>query len=178
TIINEILDFSKIESGRLELENTDFSLRESVSGTLKTLALRAHHKGLELLFDVPANVPDGLVGDPIRLRQVIVNLVGNAIKFTEKGEIVVRIELVSADEEDVVLKFSVSDTGIGIPEDKRDLIFEAFTQADSSTTRLYGGTGLGLVISSRLVEMMGGHIWVDSEVGKGSTFYFTAGFKV
>jgi len=175
-LLNDILDFSKIEARKLELETVDFSLRDSLSETLKVLAMRAHEKGLELACHIPPDVPDALVGDPGRLRQVIVNLVGNAIKFTERGEVVVRIKTESLTDDEAVLHFAVADTGIGIPKEKQSVIFEAFSQVDSSTTRKYGGTGLGLAISSRLVEMMGGRIWVESEEGKGSTFYFTARF--
>jgi PAS domain S-box-containing protein len=179
-IINDILDFSKVEAGRLELERIPFSLRESVGDTMKSLALRAHDQGLELACEIRHNVPDSLLGDPIRLRQVIINLVGNAIKFTERGEVVVRVELQengqtpSADE--VVLRFTICDTGVGIPTDKIQAIFDAFEQADSSVTRKYGGTGLGLAISTRLVSLMGGSISVQSEPGRGSTFEFNARF--
>ncbi|MGC8834723.1 MAG: CHASE4 domain-containing protein, partial [Armatimonadota bacterium] len=175
-LLNDILDFSKIEARKLELETVDFSLRDSLSETLKVLAMRAHEKGLELACHIPPDVPDALVGDPGRLRQVIVNLVGNAIKFTERGEVVVRIKTEALTDSEVVLHFAVADTGIGIPKEKQSVIFEAFSQVDSSTTRKYGGTGLGLAISSRLVEMMGGRIWLESEENKGSTFYFTARF--
>ncbi len=175
-ILNDILDFSKIEAQKLDLEFMDFSLRDSLGDTMRALAMRAHKKGLELAYHVPPDVSDTLVGDPGRLRQVIVNLVGNAIKFTEQGEIVVHSETESETEEEVELHFAVSDTGIGIPPDKQKLIFNAFAQADGSTTRQFGGTGLGLAISSRLVKMMGGRIWVESEVDKGSTFHFTARF--
>jgi PAS domain S-box-containing protein len=177
-VINDILDFSKIEAGRLDMDVIDFSLRDSLGDTLKGQALRAHAKGLELVYDIPAPLPDALAGDPDRLRQVLVNLVGNAIKFTEKGEVVVRVEQESRSDADVTLHFSVSDTGIGIAADKQRLIFEPFRQADGSTTRKYGGTGLGLAICGRLVEMMGGRIWVQSEAGRGSTFHFTARFAV
>jgi PAS domain S-box-containing protein len=173
TIINDILDFSKIEAGKLDLDPIPFALRETVGDTLKSLAHRAHAKGLELACDIAHDVPDILQGDAHRLRQILTNLVGNAIKFTEKGEVVVRCERVSSSGEPAIrLRFSVSDTGIGIPADKLQAIFEPFTQADGSTTRKYGGTGLGLTISLRLVELMGGRIWAESEVGKGSTFTF------
>jgi two-component system sensor histidine kinase/response regulator len=172
-LINDILDFSKIEAGKLDLDPIDFSLRDNLGDTLKTLAMRAHQKGLELAAHVLPDVPDELVGDPIRLRQVVVNLIGNAIKFTETGEIVVRVELESRVGDDINLHFAVSDTGIGIPADKQSVIFEAFSQADGSTTRKYGGTGLGLAIATQLVQIMGGKIWVESEVGQGSTFHFT-----
>jgi signal transduction histidine kinase/CheY-like chemotaxis protein len=173
-LINDILDFSKIEAGKLELDPIDFNLRDNLGDTLKTLAIRAHQKGLELAAHVLPDVPDELVGDPVRLRQVIVNLIGNAIKFTERGEVVVQVALDGQEGDELRLHFAVSDTGIGIPKDKQGVIFEAFAQADGSTTRKYGGTGLGLTISSQLVKMMGGKIWVESEVGKGSTFHFTA----
>jgi len=173
-ILNDILDFSKIEAGRLELETVEFSLRESLGDALKALAVRAHEKGLELLYDVHPETPDAIVGDPIRLRQVVTNLVGNAIKFTTRGEVGVRITAQEAGEEEIVLHVQVSDTGVGVPSDKQQLIFAAFAQADTSTTRQYGGTGLGLTISRRLVELMGGQLEVESVVGVGSTFHFTA----
>jgi PAS domain S-box-containing protein len=177
-VINDILDFSKIEAGKLELEAIDFSLGSTLADTLKGLALRAHQKGLELAYHIPSSVPDALVGDPDRLRQILVNLVGNAIKFTEQGEIGVWVEEEKRTETHVCLHFAVTDTGIGIPADKLDLIFEPFRQADGSTTRKYGGTGLGLAITCRLIDMMGGRIWVESEVGKGSTFHFTTHFAL
>jgi PAS domain S-box-containing protein len=197
-VINDILDFSKIEAGKFELDSVDFGLRDSLGDTMKTLALRAHKKGLELAYQVHPDVPDGLVGDPGRLRQVIVNLVGNAIKFTDQGEVVVSVERESAELESAergpqgedgigcgaprsalcALHFTVRDTGIGIPPHKQQAIFAPFVQADGSTTRKYGGTGLGLTISCRLIELMGGRIWVESEVGRGSTFHFTACFGV
>jgi signal transduction histidine kinase/DNA-binding response OmpR family regulator len=177
-VINDILDFSKIEARRLDLDPIEFELRDRMGDISKALALRAHAKGLELACHVRADVPDALVGDPGRLRQVIVNLAGNAVKFTERGEVVVQVEVDSRTPEQVCLHFSVRDTGIGIPADKQRLIFEPFTQADGSTTRRYGGTGLGLTISTKLVEMMGGRIWVESEPGKGSTFHFTAHFPL
>jgi PAS domain S-box-containing protein len=173
-VINDILDFSKIEAGKLEFETIDFDLRESLGDTMKELGFRAHQKGLELICDVKPDVPETLVGDPGRLRQVIVNLVGNAIKFTERGELLVSVEMESQTEEAICLHFAVTDTGVGIPLNKQESIFDAFTQADGSMTRRYGGTGLGLTICSRLVERMGGRIWVQSEPGKGSTFHFTA----
>jgi signal transduction histidine kinase/CheY-like chemotaxis protein len=179
-LLNDILDFSKIEAGKLDLDRFDFQLRDGVADALKPLALRAHQKGLELAFDVAAEVPDVLTGDWNRLRQVLVNLATNAVKFTEQGEVVVRVARDSetrrqGDKEDelVSLAFEVQDTGIGIPPEKQSQIFEPYRQADSSTARSYGGTGLGLTISSRLVQMMGGRLWVESAVGQGSTFHFT-----
>jgi len=176
TVINDILDFSKIEAGKLALEPLPFALRDLLSASMKLLALRAHQKGLELAYDVVPAVPDALVGDAGRLRQILVNLVGNAIKFTHQGEVVVRVETESQSTDDVCLHIAVRDTGVGIPAEKRQAIFEAFTQADTSTMRQYGGTGLGLTISRQLVGLMGGRLWVDSEVGSGSTFHFTARF--
>jgi signal transduction histidine kinase/YesN/AraC family two-component response regulator/HPt (histidine-containing phosphotransfer) domain-containing protein len=178
TIINDILDFSKIEAGKFNLDPISFSLRDGLADMVKTLALRAHEKELELAFHVAADVPDAVIGDPGRLRQIIVNLLGNAIKFTERGEVVVRVSLKSQTEGAVLLHFTIADTGIGIPVEKQKLIFEAFSQADTSTTRTYGGTGLGLTICSRLVEMMNGSIWVESETGEGSTFQFTAQLEI
>jgi len=177
-VINDILDFSKIEAGKMDLSQNNFDLRDTVTDTVKAMALRAHEKGLELICHVAPDVPDALLGDIGRLRQIIVNLLGNAIKFTETGEIVVRAALESATRDTISLHFSVTDTGIGIAPDKLDLIFQAFAQADSSMTRRYGGTGLGLTISSRLVELMGGRIWVESELLAGSTFHFTVNLKV
>jgi len=173
TIINDILDFSKIEAGKLELDPISFPLHETVEETMKTLAFRAHEKGLELLCDIKPEVPSCAIGDSARLRQIIVNLVGNAIKFTEHGQVGLEVLLEPHDGDGVPLHFIVSDTGIGIAPEKKKVIFEAFSQADSSTTRRFGGTGLGLSISSRLVEAMGGKIWVESEMGKGSSFHFT-----
>ena len=197
TVINDILDFSKIEAGKLEIEHIDFRLRDCVEETAATLALRAHKKGLELACHVHADVPDALLGDPGRLRQILVNLIGNAIKFTESGEVVVEVRLVSGgvvssewsgnenapsapptthDSPLTTLHFLVRDTGIGIPADKAGLLFQAFSQVDSSTTRKYGGTGLGLAISAQLAQLMGGRAWVESDIGRGSTFHFTAQF--
>jgi two-component system sensor histidine kinase/response regulator len=173
SLLNDILDFSKIEARKLELEHTDFSLRESLGDAIKTLALRAHQKGLELLYEVMPEVPDIVVGDPARLRQVTVNLVGNAIKFTERGEISLQVDKEEESEGKVHLHFMVTDTGIGISPEQQQLIFAAFSQADTSTTRRYGGTGLGLAISKQLVELMEGKMWVESQVGRGSTFHFT-----
>ena len=177
-VINDILDFSRIEAGRIELETLAFDLRATIGQALKPLALRAHEKGLELVYAVHPAVPAHVVGDPGRLRQVLVNLVGNAVKFTERGEVVVRVEPQAVEADDVVLHIVVRDTGVGVPAVKRDLIFDAFTQADSSTTRRFGGTGLGLAITKRLVQLMQGHIWLESEEGRGSAFHFTARFAV
>ncbi|MDH3600641.1 MAG: ATP-binding protein, partial [Candidatus Tectomicrobia bacterium] len=177
-VINDILDFSKIEAGKFDLEQLHFHLRANLDDTAATLALRAHKKGLELACRVRPDLPDSLVGDPVRLWQILVNLIGNAIKFTEQGEVIVRAEQEWRTEDEVCLHFAVADTGIGIPPDKQNELFEAFSQVDSSTTRKYGGTGLGLAISSQLVAMMGGRIWVESEVNKGSTFHFTARFGI
>ena len=173
TVINDILDFSKIEAGKIDLEVADFDVRDSLETTLKTLAVRADEKGLELLCEVAPEVPEVVRGDVTRLKQVVLNLVGNAIKFTNQGEVAVRVQVEAEDGRDLVLRFTVSDTGIGIAEDKREKIFDPFAQADTSTTRKYGGTGLGLTISVRLVRMMGGKIWVESEEGRGSHFHFT-----
>jgi PAS domain S-box-containing protein len=178
SVINEILDYSKIESGKFKLDPVDFALRDNFIDSLKLLANRAQKSGLELLCDIKSEVPDLLIGDPSRLRQIIINLVGNAIKFTKSGEIVVRVQLESQTTEEVALLFSVSDTGIGIPADKLKSIFEPFVQADGSTSRNYGGTGLGLAICTHLVELMGGAIWAESELGNGSTFHFTARLAV
>jgi two-component system, sensor histidine kinase and response regulator len=177
-VINDILDFSKIEAGKLDLEAIPFSLPDRLGDVAKALALRAHHKGLELACHVGSAVPDALVGDPGRLGQVVTNLVGNAIKFTEQGEVVAHVEIMERTDDDVCLHFAVRDSGIGIPTEKLGAIFTPFEQADNSMTRRFGGSGLGLTISSRLVGMMGGRIWVESEVGKGSTFHFTARFGV
>jgi len=176
TVINDILDFSKIEVGKLNLDPIEFNLRDHLGQAMKILAARAHEKDLELACFVPPELPDFVVGDPVRLRQVILNLVGNAIKFTEKGEVVLRVEMEPEQTEGMSLHFAVADTGIGISPEKQQLIFEPFSQADSSTTRRFGGTGLGLSISSRLIAMMSGRIWVESEFGRGSTFHFTARF--
>jgi signal transduction histidine kinase/CheY-like chemotaxis protein len=176
SVINDVLDFSKIEAGKLDLDPVEFDLRDMLADTIKTLAFRAHQKGLELAFQTLPDVPDALIGDPGRLRQILVNLLGNAIKFTDAGEVVLRACFESQTVDAVQLHFTVSDSGIGIPPEKQRLIFDAFSQADGSTTRNYGGTGLGLSISSQLVHLMGGTIWVESEVGHGSTFHFTAKF--
>ena len=174
TVINDILDFSKIEAGKLEVDRINFSLHPAVEGTMKMLAVRAHEKDLELACRIAPDMPEGLVGVPDRIRQILTNLVGNAIKFTSKGEVSVEVEVESQTEKEVILHFSVRDTGIGIPAEKMEIIFEAFAQADTSTTRQYGGTGLGLAIAARLAELMGGRLWAESEVGKGSIFHFTA----
>lgn len=174
-IINDILDLSKIEAGKVELEQTDFDLREVLEFVMRTFNIQADKKGLFLNIDMDADIPQYLIGDPFRLRQVLFNLIGNAMKFTEKGGITIKTTLHDRDE--IMIGFAVSDTGIGIPKDKQDTIFENFSQADGSTTRKYGGTGLGLAICKQLVELMAGEIRVESEVGKGSIFSFTAVFK-
>ncbi len=172
-VINDILDFSKIEAGKMEIESIPFNLERTIADTLKTLALRAHDKGLELVWDVAPDVSRALIGDPGRLRQVLVNILGNAIKFTERGEVVLRVSKEKDESGCALLHMAISDTGIGIPSHKLGSIFDAFSQEDSSTTRKYGGTGLGLTICARLVQGMGGSIWVDSAPGKGSVFHFT-----
>jgi len=172
-ILNDILDFSKIEAGKLELETIEFDVRETVEATSKVLGIRAAAKDLELVCDLSPSVPAMVKGDPGRLRQILVNLIGNAIKFTPRGEVVVRVDCLTQTAAGVELIFSVRDTGIGIPPDKQEQIFAPFAQADSSSTRTFGGTGLGLSISSQLVEMMGGRIWLESEEDAGSTFHFT-----
>ena len=174
SLINDILDFSKIESGKFSLDCAEFSLQETLGDTMKTLAIRAQHKDLELAVHLATDVPPVLIGDRGRLRQIVMNLVGNAVKFTERGEIVLDVSCQSKSDDVVELLFQVRDTGIGIPTDKLDRIFQAFEQADSSTTRRYGGTGLGLTITSRLIHLMEGSIWVESTPGQGSTFFFTA----
>jgi PAS domain S-box-containing protein len=174
TVINDILDFSKIEAGKLDLDPVAFQLRDHLAQTLKPLSLRAHQKGLELTCDIRPETPDGIVADPTRLRQILINLVGNAIKFTQRGEVGIEVAVESQTESHACLHFAVRDTGPGIAPDKQKLIFDAFAQADTSTARKYGGTGLGLTISSRLVEMMGGRLWLQSELGRGSCFHFTA----
>ena len=176
-VINDILDFSKIEAGKVDLELDDFNLRDSLEAILKTLALRADEKGVELLCEIGPSVPDVVRGDSNRLRQVVVNLIGNAIKFTDHGEVALNVQFEAEDGENRIIHFTVSDTGIGIPAEKQKLIFQPFSQADTSTTRKYGGTGLGLTISKRLVELMGGNMWVESEVGRGTHFHFTARLK-
>jgi two-component system, sensor histidine kinase and response regulator len=173
TIINDILDFSKIEARKLDIEYVNFNLRDSLGDILQTLGLRAEEKGLELAYEVSSEVPDAVVGDPGRIRQIIVNLVGNAIKFTARGEVVISVTRAEGEDEEALLHFTVTDTGIGIQKEQQKRIFESFTQADASSTRRFGGTGLGLTISARLVELMGGRIWVESEYGRGSVFHFT-----
>jgi PAS domain S-box-containing protein len=175
TVINDILDFSKIEAGKVVLENIPFDFAETMRETVRTLSFRAHQKGLELIYDVHGDVPATLIGDPGRLRQILVNLIGNAIKFTDSGEVAVGMSIDSDGSGDKLLHGTIRDTGIGIAEQNRQAIFEPFTQADSSTTRRFGGTGLGLGISSRLVALMGGRIWVETGAGgRGSIFHFTA----
>ena len=176
-IINDILDFSKIEAGKLEMEILDFDLQAVVEGTTVMQANRAADAGLKLICQIAPEVPLSLRGDPGRLRQIITNLIGNAIKFTHNGEVVISAVTDSEQDASVIIRFSVSDTGIGIPEDRLSIIFNPFTQADGSTTRKYGGTGLGLAICKQLTELMGGEIGCSSEPGKGSTFWFTARFE-
>jgi two-component system sensor histidine kinase/response regulator len=178
TVINDILDFSKIEAGKLDLDFQRFTPRNTIDDAARTLAVLAHEKGLELACDIAPDVPELVIGDSGRLRQILVNLIGNAVKFTHRGEVVVRVGVEETTPEAVTLRFEVADTGIGIPPEKLETIFEAFTQADGSTTRRYGGTGLGLTISAKLVSMKGGRMWVDSTPGVGSTFRFTATYPV
>ena len=173
-VINDILDFSKIEAGKLELESVPFNLEDCFAGALKSLGLRAHKNGLELTYEVHPDMPQTLIGGPTRLRQVVINLVGNAIKFTPEGEVDVKMGIESRSLEVICLRISVTDTGIGIPKEKQGTIFESFSQVDASTTRTYGGTGLGLAIASQLVELMGGVIWLESTEGKGTTVHFSA----
>jgi signal transduction histidine kinase/ActR/RegA family two-component response regulator/HPt (histidine-containing phosphotransfer) domain-containing protein len=175
-LINDILDFSKIEAGKLNLESIDFSLRDSVGEMFKPLAIRAEQKGLWITADIPSDVPDHLVGDPLRLRQILINLTDNAIKFTARGAIVLKVAACAEGDNEIDLHFSVADSGIGVPAEKQGVVFEAFAQADGSTTRTYGGTGLGLAIASQLVQQMRGKIWIESSAGGGTTFHFTARF--
>ncbi len=177
-LINDILDLSKVESGHLVLESTDFDLGEVLNKTLEMMAIRAREKRLELAFHIAPEVPTMLIGDPARLRQVLINLIGNAIKFTEQGEVIVRVECDPEDTAAGALRFAVCDTGIGIPEETLELIFAPYAQVDTSTTRKFGGSGLGLAISREIVELMQGRIWVESSIGSGSTFYFTARFAI
>ena len=174
TLIDNILDFSTIDAGKIELKIVEFNLRDCLKSVLRMLAVRAEQKGLKFLYEVTANVPDIVFGDLARLRQILINLVGNAIKFTDKGEVAIKVR---TSPEAGYLHFTVSDTGIGIPEDKRESIFAPFTQADNSSTRKFGGTGLGLTISAWLAATMGGSLWVDSQVGRGSHFHFTIQVK-
>ena len=176
-IINDILDFSKIEAGKLEFEHIDFNLRDTIEDAIQLLALKAHEKGLEIIHQISPEVPSLLQGDPMRLRQIIANMINNSIKFTDSGEVSLSIELMSESIESVVLAFKIRDTGIGIPKDRQDRLFKSFSQVDSSTTRRFGGTGLGLAICKRLSEMMGGEIGYQSNDDGGSTFWFTARFQ-
>ncbi len=177
-LLNDILDVSKIEAGKMELDRAPFSMRECVEGSTKTMLAAAQQKGLELACHIDPQIPDALVGDENRIRQVLLNLVGNAIKFTDEGFVRVAVSMEAAPDSTLVAHFAVSDTGPGIPAEKRQVIFEPFRQADGSTTRRYGGTGLGLAISSGLVDILGGRIWLETEVGRGSTFHFTAPFTL
>ena len=177
-VINDILDFSKIEAGRMEIDEAAFDLHETLGDTMKWLALRAHEKGLELVCHIDPEVPTGVIGDRTRLRQIVVNLIGNAVKFTSEGEVVLYVRCLSQEQSGVDVQFAVRDSGIGIPREKLDSIFGAFEQADTTTTRRFGGTGLGLAISKKLVELMSGKIWVESEVGRGSTFHVTLPFRL
>jgi signal transduction histidine kinase len=174
--VNDILDFSKIEASKLELETIDFQLSECIKGVVGLVSVQAREKGLELDLDLEENLPEHLVGDPGRLRQILLNLLCNAVKFTREGFVGLSVKLESISETDARLHFAIADSGIGIPEAKQQVIFEAFSQADNSSTRKFGGTGLGLTISAQLVELMQGKIWVESEAGQGSTFHFTAAF--
>src|SRR5579859_234343 len=173
SVINDVLDFSKIEAGKMELELIPFDLRESLGETMMALSFRAHQKGLELVYEVQPEVPEALLGDPGRIRQILINLVGNAIKFTERGEILVSVDEPSPGSATTALHFAVKDTGVGVPIEKQKTIFDAFSQADGSMTRKYGGSGLGLTICVRLAEMMGGRVWLESQPGQGSTFHFS-----
>jgi CheY-like chemotaxis protein len=173
TIINDILDFSKIEAGRFDLEHVEFPLRDCIEGALDLMATRAADKRIDLFYEVADTVPGVVKGDPTRLRQILINLLGNAVKFTERGEVVLSVRLLTATGDGAEIQFDVRDTGIGIPPEAQSRLFQSFSQADSSTSRKYGGTGLGLAISRRLAELMGGRMWVESEPGQGSTFSFT-----
>ena len=173
-IINDILDFSKIEAGKMDMESVDFQLEDTLDNISTLVGIKTQEKGLELLFKTDSSVPTALTGDPLRLGQILINLSNNAVKFTDRGEIVISTELVKKDDTEATVKFSVQDTGIGMTEEQAAKLFQPFAQADSSTTRKYGGTGLGLTISKRLAEMIGGEIWLESEPGQGSTFSFTA----
>jgi CheY-like chemotaxis protein len=178
TVINDILDFSKVEAGKLDLDAMPFDLHDVIQRSLRSLTFRAHQKGLELACEIAPHLPEVFIGDPHRLRQVVINLLGNAIKFTQTGEVVLTIDADSRTEDDILLRISVRDTGIGIASHKLGHIFESFSQADESITRRFGGTGLGLSISARLVELMGGRIWAESQVGVGSTFHFTVRLRI
>src|SRR5438046_3404307 len=177
-IINDILDFSKIEAGKLDLETTEFKLDEVLSSVITLTAQKAHEKGLEFLAHAAPGIPEHLLGDPLRLGQILTNFVNNAVKFTERGEVRLEIEALERTGQKVQLKFSVRDTGIGMTGEQAERLFQPFTQADMSTTRKHGGTGLGLTICRRLVELMGGRIWLESEPGVGSTFFFTVWLEV
>ena len=179
-LINDLLDFSRIEAGKFELVPDDFQLRELLGDTMRALAVQAHRKGLELICDVHADVPDCLIGDSNRLRQVLVNIVGNATKFTEAGKVALDVSVAASPHDDggIVVRFSVRDTGIGIPKERQKAIFRAYEQEDASTARRYGGTGLGLTIAARLIALLGGEITVDSAPGRGSTFTFTAALRI
>ena len=177
-LIDDILDFSKIEAGKLEMENREFRLRELLKETTDMFREKVAESKVELVVDVLGDAPDGLVGDPLRLKQVLVNLVDNAMKFTAEGEVRIGVEVMEVDAERTTLKFAVRDTGIGVAPDKINSLFSAFTQGDGSTTRKYGGTGLGLAVCKKLVELMGGHIGAESELGEGSCFHFTATFEL
>jgi signal transduction histidine kinase len=178
SLLNDILDFSKIESGKLDLELIEFDLRDTLDLAVRATSIRAQQKGLELVYDIAPDVPNALLGDPTRLSQIVLNLVGNAVKFTSQGEIVLRVEKQEETQDEVTIHFAVTDTGVGIPLEKPQSIFLDFTQADNSMSRKYGGTGLGLAISSRLVEAMEGRIWVESKPTLGSTFHFSALFAL
>jgi CheY-like chemotaxis protein len=177
-LLDDILDLSKVEAGKLELETVPLIVRDVVRGAVEPLRVRAEKKGLRLASSVAANVPEVVLGDPGRLRQVLLNLIGNAVKFTDDGEVAVRLEVLERDEDRILLHAAVTDTGVGIPREKLENVFGAFEQADGSTTRRFGGTGLGLAVSARLVRMMGGRIWANSDPGLGSAFHFTARFRV
>jgi signal transduction histidine kinase len=176
TVVNGILDFSKLDAGKMEFDAVEFQLRDCMGEMLKPLEMRARQKGIEFAADIPVDIPDHLVGDSLRLRQIIGNLIDNAIKFTKSGSVTLRVAAETVKERKQFLRFSITDTGIGIPKDKQELIFDSFAQADGSSTRKYGGIGLGLSVASQLVLQMGGRIWVESIVGKGTTFHFAARF--
>jgi signal transduction histidine kinase len=173
-VINDILDFSKIEAGKLSMEAIDFRLEDVFDHLANLIGLKTEENGLELMFDMPAEYPSALIGDPLRLGQILINLGNNAVKFTEQGEIVISVEVLEEEEKTAKLHFAVRDTGIGLTPEQQKKLFQSFSQADASTTRKYGGTGLGLTISKKLTELMDGEIWVESEAGVGSTFLFTA----